>query len=110
MVSTTEPAYLKKKNRVFRTKKTRKDLNFIQRFHSILPFIPFSTSQLADASSSNEKSLLELSLKIIDAILFTSPTAPRKSDILLFYKCILSNTLHMEEKGALIFNKVLQKI
>ena|SRR5579859_4278603 len=82
---------------------------FIQRFHSILPFIPFSTSQVADASSI-EKSLLELSLKIIDAILFTSPTAPRKADVILFYKCILSNTLHMEEKEALIFNKVLQKI
>lgn len=84
---------------------------FIQRFHSLLPFIPFSPSQLADSpSSSNEKSLLELSLKIIDAILFTSPTAPRKADILLFYKCILSNTLHMEEKEAMIFNKVLQKM
>ena len=30
MVSTTEPAYLKKKNRVFRTKKTRKDLKLMQ--------------------------------------------------------------------------------
>jgi len=53
---------------------------------------------------------MELAARIIDAILFTAPTAPPRARILIFYKRILSNTLHMEEKEALIFTKVLQRI
>jgi len=82
---------------------------FIDRFNDILPLIPFSPQQSAKPSS-EEKSLMELAARIIDAILFTAPTAPPRARILIFYKRILSNTLHMEEKEALIFTKVLQRI
>ena len=82
---------------------------FINRFNDIIPLIPFSPLQSAKPSS-EEKSLMELAARIIDAVLFTSPTAPPRSRILLFYKRVLSNTLHMEEKEALIFTKMLQRM
>lgn len=82
---------------------------FIQRFNDIIPLIPF-TSQQFSKPSLDEKSLMELAARIIDAILFTAPTAPQRARLLQFYKRILSNTLHMEEKEALIFTKVLQRM
>ena len=82
---------------------------FIQRFYELLPDISLSTG-LQIKPSTREKSLIELVVRIVDAILFTPPIAPPPARIFMFYKRILSCSLQMEEKDATIFLKLLQRI
>jgi nucleolar complex protein 3 len=89
---------------------TNIDLSFfIQRFYDVLPELSLSTT-LQVKPSPNERSLIELIVRIVDAILFTPPTAPPPARIFSFYKRILTCALQMEEKEATIFFKLLQRI
>jgi nucleolar complex protein 3 len=82
---------------------------FVQRFYDLLPDISCSTV-LSVKPSPGERSLMELVVRIVDAILFTPPTAPPPARIFMFYKRILTCALNMEEKEAMTFLKLLQRI
>lgn len=82
---------------------------FIQRFYELLPDISLSPTLLVKPSSA-ERSLIELVVGIIDAILFTPPTAPPPARISLFYKRLLTCSLQMGEKEVPIFLKLLKRI
>jgi nucleolar complex protein 3 len=89
---------------------TKMDLSFfVQRFYDLLPDVSLSTS-LLNKPSDAERSLMELVVRIVDAILFTPPTAPSPSRILMFYKQLLTCSLQMEEKEATMFLKLLHRI
>lgn len=89
---------------------TNIDLSFfIQRFYDLLPDISLSTS-LLDRPSAAERSLMELVVRIVDAILFTPPTAPSPGRISMFYKRLLTCSLQMEEKEGTTFLKLLHRI
>jgi nucleolar complex protein 3 len=82
---------------------------FVERFYELLPDISLSATLLIKPSS-EERSLMELIVRIVDAILFSPPTAPSPARISLFYKRLLTCSLQMEEKGAIMFLKLLQRI
>jgi nucleolar complex protein 3 len=82
---------------------------FVQRFYELLPEISLSTVLLVKPSKL-ELSLMELAVRIVDAILFNPPTAPSPARILMFYKRLLTCSLQMEEKDAMTFFKLLQRI
>jgi nucleolar complex protein 3 len=82
---------------------------FINRFYELLPEICL-TKGLGVKPSEGERSLIELVVRIVDAILFTPPTAPPPARVFQFYKRILSCSLQMEEKEAMVFLKLLQRI
>jgi nucleolar complex protein 3 len=89
---------------------TKVDLSFfIQRFYELLPFVALST-KLLDKPSAEEKSLIELVVKIVDAILFTAHTTPSPARILMFYKRLLTCSLQLDEKEANVIMKLLQRI
>lgn len=82
---------------------------FIQRFYELLPDISLSPTLLVKPSSA-ERSLMELVVGIVDAILFTPPSAPPPARLSLFYKRLLTCSLQMGEKEASIFLKLLKRI
>lgn len=89
---------------------SRIDLSFfIDRFYDLLLEISLSPILLVKPSN-EERSLIELVVRIVDAILFNPPTAPPPARILLFYKRLLTCALHMEEKEAATFMKLIQRI
>jgi nucleolar complex protein 3 len=89
---------------------TNVDLSFfVQRFYDLLPDISLS-AQLLTRPSATEKSLMEFIVRIVDAILFTPPTAPSPARISMFYKRLLTCSLQMEEKEATTFLKLLHRI
>jgi nucleolar complex protein 3 len=89
---------------------TKIDLTFfIDRFYELLLEASLCTT-LLDKPSAEERSLMELIVKIVDAILFTPPTAPPPVRILLFYKRLLVCSLQVDEKPAMVFMKLLQRI
>jgi nucleolar complex protein 3 len=85
------------------------DLSFVQRFYDLLPDISLSTVLLVKPSL-EERSLMELVVRIVDAILFTPHTAPSPARILMFYKQLLTCSLQMEEKEATAIMKLLQRL
>lgn len=82
---------------------------FVERFYELLLDISLSSALLIKPSS-EESSLMELLVRIVDAILFSPPTAPSPARITLFYKRILTCSLQMEDKEAMMFLKLLQRI
>ena len=82
---------------------------FIQRFYELLPVIVVSPNLLVKPSP-EEKSLIEMTVKILDAIIFNPPTPPPPARIFIFFKRLLTCSLQMEEKEAVIVFKVLQRI
>jgi len=89
---------------------TKIDLSFfINRFYDLLLELSLSPF-LMDKPSAEERSLMELIVRIVDAILFSPPTAPPPARILLFYKRLLTCSLNMEEKEAGTFIKLVQRI
>jgi nucleolar complex protein 3 len=82
---------------------------FVERFYELLPDVSLSTALLIKPSS-EERTLMELIVRILDSILFSPPIAPPPARISLFYKRILTCSLQMEEKEATMFLKLLQRI
>jgi hypothetical protein len=82
---------------------------FVDRFYDLLPILSLSTNLLIKPSP-EEKSLLELVVKIVDAILFNAPTPPPPARIFAFFKRLLTCSLQMEEKEAMITLKLLKRI
>ena len=89
---------------------TNIDLSFfVHRFYEILPILSVSPDLLVKPSP-EEKSLIELTVKIVDAILFNAPTPPPPARIFKFFKRLLTCSLQMEEKEAMIMFKLLHRI
>jgi nucleolar complex protein 3 len=82
---------------------------FVQRFYDLLPLLCLSPNLLLKPSS-EEKPLIELTVKILDSILFNAPTPPSPARIFMFFKRLLTCSLQMEEKEGMIIFKVLQRI
>ena len=82
---------------------------FVKRFFDLLPALSLSTS-LEVRPSPEEKSVLELVARIVDAVVFTSPIPPSPTTILTLYKRLLTCTLHLEEKEATTFLKILERM
>ena len=82
---------------------------FIDRFYDLLFDIGLS-STLPAKRSTEEKSLMELVIRITDAILFNPPTPAPPSRILLFYKRFLTCSLHMQEREARTILQLLHRL
>lgn len=82
---------------------------FIERFYHLLPEISLSRALLVKPTP-EEKSLMELAVRILDAILLSSHTTPPPARIFMFYKRLLTCILQMDEKEATTFLKVLQRM
>ena len=82
---------------------------FVQRFYELLPVLCMSPNLLVKPSS-EEKTLIELTVKILDSIIFNAPTPPPPARIFMFFKRLLTCSLQMEEKEAMIIFKLLQRI
>jgi nucleolar complex protein 3 len=82
---------------------------FIERFYHLLPEISLSRALFVKPTP-EEKSLMELAVCILDAILLSSHTVPSPARIFMFYKRLLTCILQMDEKEATTFLKVLQRI
>jgi len=82
---------------------------FVKRFFDLLPALTLSTS-LGVRPSPEEKSILELVARVVDAVIFTPPIPPSPTTILTLYKRLLTCTLHLEEKEAATFLKILQRM
>ena len=89
---------------------TNIDLSFfVQRFYGLLSEVSLAP-ELHVKPSPGERSLMELVARIVDAIIFSPPTAPPPQRIFLFYKRMLSCTVQLKEKEAATFLKMLQRI
>jgi len=82
---------------------------FVNRFYELLPDLSLST-KLSIKPTTEERSLMELAIRIVDAILFAPPTPPSPSRVVIFYKRLLTCSLQMEEKELATFLKILHKI
>ena len=82
---------------------------FVKRFFDLLPALSLSAS-LGVRPSPEEKSILELVARVVDAVIFTPPIPPSPTTILTLYKRLLTCTLHLEEKEAATFLKILQRM
>lgn len=89
---------------------TNIDLSFfVQRFYELLPILSVSPNLLVKPTP-EEKSLIELTVKIVDAILFNAPTPPPPARIFIVFKRLLTCSLQMEEKEAMVIFKLLHRI
>ena len=82
---------------------------FVQKFYDLLPYISAST-ELFDCPSKEEQSLMALTVRIVDEILFNPPTSPSPSRILMFYKRLLTSAVQMDEKDGTVFLRLAQRI
>jgi nucleolar complex protein 3 len=82
---------------------------FVDRFYELLPALSLSTS-LSERPSAEEKSLVELVARVVDAVVFTAPIPPSPTTIFTLYKRLLTCTLHLEDKEAATISKILQRM
>lgn len=82
---------------------------FVDKFYELLPALTLSTA-LSERPSTEEKSLLELVARVVDAVVFTAPIPPSPTTIFTLYKRLLSCTLHLEEKEAATISKILHRM
>jgi nucleolar complex protein 3 len=80
---------------------------FVDQFYKILPALSLSTS-LSKRPSTEEKSLLELVARVVDAVVFTAPIPPSPTTIFTLYKRLLTCTLHLEEATTIL--KILHRM
>ena len=83
--------------------------HFITRFHELMSDISLCP-RLLSKPSRDERSLIELVIRVADAILFTPLTPPSPSRILTFYKRFLTCALQLEEGEAQPIMGFLQKL
>jgi hypothetical protein len=83
--------------------------SFVSRLYDLLPTVSLSTL-LSERLSLEEKSSLKLVVRVVDAVIFTTPTPPSATSILTIYKRLLTCTLHMEEKEAATILKISQRM
>jgi nucleolar complex protein 3 len=82
---------------------------FVEQFYKVLPALSLSTS-LSERPSTEEKSLLELVVRVVDAVVFSAPIPPSPTTIFTLYKRLLTCTLHLEEAEATTILKILHRM